>query len=59
MGIGDLIVAGTMVSLATLMTMGLVKTTKDGFYKIKGSNKVYKNSDELEKELTKLGYNIK
>jgi len=57
--LGGLIVAGTAVSIATLMTMGLVKTTMDGFYQIKGSNKTFKNADDLEKELNSLGYNVK
>ena len=57
--IAGLIVTGTMVSIATLMTMGLIKTTQDGFYQIKGSNKTFKSSDALEKELSKMGYNIK
>ena len=56
--IGGLIVAGTMVTLATLMTMGVVKTVGENMYQIKGSDKKYKNVDDLEKELNKLGYNI-
>ena len=57
--ISGLLVTGTMVSIATLMAMGLIKTTQDGFYQIKGSKKTFKNADDLEAELTKLGYNIK
>lgn len=57
--LGKLVVAGTAISIAGLMTMGLVKTTTDGFYQIKGSNKKYKDVKQLEKELNKLGYNIK
>ena len=57
--IPGLIVTAGAVSIATLMTMGLIKTTQDGFYQIKGSKKTFKDADSLEKELNKMGYNIK
>jgi hypothetical protein len=57
--IGKVIVAGTMASIATLMAMGLVKTTMDGFYQVKGSNKKFTEVEDIEKELNTLGYKIK
>jgi hypothetical protein len=57
--IGKIVVAGTMASIATLMTMGLVKTTMDGFYQVKGSSKKLKDVEEVEKELNRLGHSIK
>jgi hypothetical protein len=56
--IGKVIVAGTMASIATLMAMGLVKTTMDGFYQVKGSDKKFKDAEDIEKELNSLGYKI-
>lgn len=59
MTIGKLLVAGTMVTLATLMTMGLVKTVGDNMYQVKGSTKKFKDVKDLEKELNNLGYKVK